>query len=51
MAGSFGYKKDFYNVSMRVGEDLARRIEEARQVNKGMVIVASSASCNDQILN
>ena len=49
MAGSFGYKKDFYDVSKRVGEDLAQQIEEAGQENKGMIIVASGASCNDQI--
>ena len=49
MAGSFGYKKDFYDVSVRVGEDLAKQIDEAQRENGNMVIVASGASCDDQI--
>jgi len=49
MAGSFGYKKDFYDVSMRVSEDLARQIEQAERDNKDLIILASGASCDDQI--
>jgi Fe-S oxidoreductase len=49
MAGSFGYKKDFYDVSMRVSDDLARQIEETERDNKDVIILASGASCDDQI--
>jgi iron-sulfur cluster protein len=49
MAGSFGYKKDFYDVSLRVGEDLKRQIDEAQKTHKDMVILANGASCDDQI--
>ena len=49
MAGSFGYKKDFYDISMRVSEDLARQIEDTERGNKNVIILASGASCEDQI--
>lgn len=49
MAGSFGYKKDFYDVSMQVGEDLFEQILTARQRNGIDAVVASGVSCTDQI--
>ena len=49
MAGSFGYKKEFYDVSIRVGDELARQIDEAKKANDGMIILATGASCDEQI--
>ncbi|WP_299234425.1 LUD domain-containing protein [Natronomonas sp.] len=45
MAGSFGYKSQFYEQSMDVGENLAGQIREA----DADVIAASGTSCLDQI--
>jgi len=45
MAGSFGYKTQFYEQSMDVGENLAGQI---REVDPDLV-VASGTSCLDQI--
>ncbi len=49
MAGSFGYKKEFYDLSIHVGEDLHNQIKTAQNKNDMMVIVASGVSCHDQI--
>ncbi len=43
MAGSFGYKQEFYDLSMDVGERLAGQVEGAE------TIVASGTSCGDQL--
>ncbi|MDS0474395.1 LUD domain-containing protein [Natrinema sp. 1APR25-10V2] len=43
MAGSFGYKREFYDLSMDVGERLAGQVEGAETV------VASGTSCGDQL--
>ncbi|WP_440769284.1 LUD domain-containing protein [Natronorubrum sp. DTA28] len=43
MAGSFGYKQEYYEVSMNVGDRLAREFEVAETV------VASGTSCGDQL--
>ena len=48
MAGSFGYKKQFYEVSMRIGEELFRQIREA-DGDAARVLVASGISCRHQI--
>jgi iron-sulfur cluster protein len=47
MAGSFGYKTDYYELSMEVGEDLAEQFtaDEAR----GREVVASGTSCLEQL--
>jgi len=42
MAGSFGYKQEYYELSMDVGERLASEVEGAETV------VASGTSCGDQ---
>jgi len=42
MAGSFGYKREYYELSMDVGERLASEVEGAETV------VASGTSCGDQ---
>ncbi|WP_226481651.1 LUD domain-containing protein [Natrinema amylolyticum] len=43
MAGSFGYKREYYELSMDVGERLATQVEDAETV------VASGTSCGDQL--
>ncbi len=48
MAGSFGYKKDFYEVSMRDADDLFNQIKSAGDKNN-VLVLASGISCKDQI--
>ncbi|APX95783.1 LUD domain-containing protein [Natronorubrum daqingense] len=43
MAGSFGYKREYYELSMTVGDRLASEVESAETV------VASGTSCGDQL--
>ncbi|MFD1564062.1 LUD domain-containing protein [Haloarchaeobius amylolyticus] len=43
MAGSFGYKHEYYELSMDVGERLAEQVDGAKTV------VASGTSCGDQL--
>ena len=43
MAGSFGYKQEYYELSMDVGDRLAQEFETAATV------VASGTSCGDQL--
>lgn len=47
MAGSFGYKTDYYDVSMAVGEDLREQFTETEA--EGRVVLASGTSCQEQI--
>lgn len=47
MAGSFGYEKEHYEVSMQVGEDTL--FPKVRQIDKNTIIVASGTSCRHQI--
>ena len=49
MAGSFGYKRHFYEVSRRVADDLVRQIEQAEGERGARVLVASGTSCREQI--
>jgi Fe-S oxidoreductase len=49
MAGSFGYKKDYYELSMKVGEDLINQIEQADQDSGKRILLASGTSCREQI--
>ena len=46
MAGSFGYEKEHYEVSMQIGELV---LFPAVRANKGAVIVAPGTSCRHQI--
>jgi len=48
MAGSFGYKHDFYELSMAVGEDLFAQVRAAES-DSPRVLVASGVSCHDQL--
>lgn len=47
MAGSFGYEKEHYNVSMTIGEQTL--FPAIRKTNKEVEIVANGTSCRHQI--
>ena len=47
MAGSFGYKEDYYEVSMAVGEELASQFTTPETDDR--TVVASGTSCLDQL--
>lgn len=47
MAGSFGYEKSHYEVSMTIGEE--KLFPEVRNSSKGTLIAASGISCRHQI--
>jgi Fe-S oxidoreductase len=49
MAGSFGYKKDYYDLSMAVGDDLFAQVKQADQVAGPRTLVASGISCHEQL--
>jgi iron-sulfur cluster protein len=50
MAGSFGYKHDYYELSMAVGADLFAQVRQAEQDGGPRVLVASGVSCHEQLL-
>ena len=50
MAGSFGYKRDYYDLSMAVGEDLFAQIRQAEKDGASRVLVASGTSCHEQLM-
>jgi FAD/FMN-containing dehydrogenase/Fe-S oxidoreductase len=47
MAGSFGYEKEHYDISMQVGELVL--FKAAREMNEDCILVASGTSCRHQI--
>jgi FAD/FMN-containing dehydrogenase/Fe-S oxidoreductase len=47
MAGSFGYEKEHYKVSMQVGEDTL--FPKVRNTSKDTIIAAAGTSCRHQI--
>jgi Fe-S oxidoreductase len=47
MAGSFGYEKEHYDLSMKVGELVL--FPAIRQLSDDMIIAASGTSCRHQI--
>ena len=48
MAGSFGYEKEHYEVSMKVGEE--RLFPAVRKAASETLIAANGTSCRHQIL-
>ena len=48
MAGSFGYKKDYYELSMAVGEDLFTQLRAA-EADGPRTLVATGVSCQEQL--
>ena len=49
MAGSFGYKKDFYNLSMAVAQDLFNQVRAAEDEGGPRTLVATGISCQEQL--
>ncbi|MEP5614051.1 MAG: FAD-linked oxidase C-terminal domain-containing protein [Cyclobacteriaceae bacterium] len=49
MAGSFGYEKEHFDVSMKIGELIL--FPKVRKASKDTIIVASGTSCRHQILD
>lgn len=49
MAGSFGYKADYYDLSMAVGEDLFAQVRKAEAESGPRALVASGVSCHEQM--
>ncbi len=49
MAGSFGYKHDYYKLSMAVGEDLFAQVRRADEADGPRTLVASGVSCHEQL--
>jgi len=47
MAGSFGYKSEYYELSTAVGEGLEAQFTEARNADR--TVVASGISCTEQL--
>lgn len=48
MAGSFGYKKDYYELSMAVGEDLFNQVRAA-ETDGPRTLLATGISCQEQL--
>jgi Fe-S oxidoreductase len=51
MAGSFGYKREYYEMSLAVGADLFSQVQAAEQPDTGgaRALVASGTSCTEQL--
>lgn len=49
MAGSFGYKREYYEMSMAVGEDLFAQVRQADNEGGPRTLVASGISCHEQL--
>jgi len=49
MAGSFGYKKEFYDLSMAVGQDLFDQVIQTEMDGSKRTLVASGTSCCEQL--
>jgi Fe-S oxidoreductase len=49
MAGSFGYKKEFYELSMAVGQDLLAQIRKSEAEIGPRLLVATGTSCQEQL--
>jgi Fe-S oxidoreductase len=47
MAGSFGFEKDHYDISVRIGERAL--LPAVRRADAGTLIVADGFSCREQI--
>ncbi len=49
MAGSFGYKTDYYDLSMAVGADLFTQIVQQERAGGQRALIASGTSCTEQL--
>jgi iron-sulfur cluster protein len=50
MAGSFGYKHEYYELSMAVGADLFSQVQRSEEEGGPRVLVASGTSCHEQLM-
>ncbi|NOX65089.1 MAG: (4Fe-4S)-binding protein [Chlorobi bacterium] len=49
MAGSFGYKKEYYDLSKNIGDELIKQIVEVTKDDDNPILLASGTSCRAQI--
>jgi iron-sulfur cluster protein len=49
MAGSFGYKKDYYDLSQAVGEDLFQQVRRVEEDGGPRTLVVTGTSCQEQL--
>ena len=49
MAGSFGYKKQYYELSKNIGHELVKQIQSTNTKSNELIILASGTSCREQI--
>lgn len=49
MAGSFGYKKEFFELSQAVGRDLFDQVHAAEAERSPRALIASGTSCREQL--
>jgi Fe-S oxidoreductase len=49
MAGSFGYKKDYYDLSQSVGQDLFQQIAKIEADGGPRTLVVTGTSCHEQL--
>jgi iron-sulfur cluster protein len=49
MAGSFGYKKDYYDLSQAVGEDLFQQVRRVEADGGPRTLVVTGTSCQEQL--
>jgi Fe-S oxidoreductase len=49
MAGSFGYKKDYYELSQSVGEDLFQQVKQNDSGGAPRTLVVTGTSCHEQL--
>lgn len=49
MAGSFGYEKEHYQISMQIGE--LKLFPAVRSASSDVIIAANGTSCRHQILD
>ena len=49
MAGSFGYKKEYYDLSLAVGRQLFDQVQQIEAAGGSRTIVASGTSCQEQL--
>jgi len=49
MAGSFGYKKDYYELSQSVGQDLFQQVAKIEADGGPRTLVVTGTSCHEQI--
>ena len=49
MAGSFGYEKDHYDISMKIGE--LNLFPAVRKASSETIITANGTSCRHQIMD